>query len=103
MMASLAFPQLSSSRMSGRRAVVEKPWCARLSTARNGGVKREFVDAAIEWNSKRVTHYFVLPEGAYEVYEPTSPREGRRYFVISRDGDTHEAEFAEVLKCLSEC
>lgn len=103
MMSSLAFPVLSSSRMSGRRPLQKKPWCARLSVSRSGGVDREFVDAAIEWHDTRVTHYFILPEGAYEVFEPTSPREGRRYFVISRDGCAREAEFTEVLACLSEC
>lgn len=97
MMASLPVKQISSKKMKGNR-----PWCARLSLAKRGGVSREFIDAVIEWGPPRV-HYFILPEGAYEVYEPTSIADGKRYLVISRDGDTHVSDMSEVIQCLSGC
>lgn len=86
----------------------EKPWVARLGgLCAQYGLQREFVRGVYDYtyatkqNGKNTYLYFNLPPGLYEVYQPTSWKHERRYFVcVTEDGEVQEISKDEAVECL---
>lgn len=86
----------------------ERPWIARVTgLSKQFGLDREFVKGVYDYthatkaNGKGTCLYFSLPPGLYEVYQPTSWKHERRYFVrVTEDGEVQEIGKDEVVECL---
>lgn len=84
---------LSPGAASALGGLVNEPWVARiLGPDPKYKLRREFVRARKDYDesnsvgSRGVHLVFLLSDGVFEVYERTSWKRSRRYFVTVRDG-----------------
>ena len=85
-----------------------RAWVARLTGLHpTYGFTREFLRGQRDYSranskgSRGVYLYYALPPGLYEVSEPLSWKQTRRYFVRSSRGTYEEISREEVIACLS--
>ena len=73
------------------------PWCARICRDDGPcGLEREFIHPMVDYSessgngNRGIYRVFFLRDGVYEVYERTSWKRSRRYFIEVRDHVAHE-------------